>query len=286
MIHSSCLILSTYSTDLHSNIQKDIDTGVFFKFLNARDRDREWISLKYALERNIENPNDFLKNIDGEGLLFRDDVPHSFEYFIPFILEPVKGVTQVKKSSFSSPPPVKLSNEAFAILMYILQLIRDLPNERKEIIRYLRELKFDNIKSNLNQLHGLPLFILSKNGTKLFYTISQQGIDYYEHYIKQIKQLPMPFDSKQVSISTMMTNLRERLDEIDQIDREKNQQLITDILEFAGSLLTTYFQSQGMIDWRIFRIFLDLTQITGYDFTCYKKRINFLEALFSQIMLK
>ena len=73
---------------------------------------------------------------------------------------------------------------------------------------------------------------------------------------------------------------RERLEDIDQIDREKNQQLIADILEFAGSLLNTYFQSQGMIDWRIFKIFLDLTLITGYDFACYKKRIEFLEALF------
>lgn len=281
IVQSSCLILSTYSTSLHSSIQKDIDTGIYYKFLNAKDR--EWLSLKYTLERNIENPDEFLKNTDGEGLLFREDAPHSFDYFIPYVLGPIRGMARLENSHTSSSPQKNLSKEHIAMLLNLLQLIREIPYETREIVHVLKNQGFKKVESNINQLRSFKYFLISENGEKKFLTISKEGITYFDKFKNQIDQLPLPMDSRLVSFKVILTNLRERANEIEFNDLEKCQQLTTDILQFAGSLTSSYFQSQGKIDWRVFTLFLSLNEINEYDNERYLKGIDLLEHLFSKL---
>ncbi|MHA2319611.1 MAG: hypothetical protein ACXAC6_17880 [Candidatus Hodarchaeales archaeon] len=85
---TGCLTLVTYSvTKLHPDIQEMKSTGIFAKMIDPNER--EWLIRRYALNRYLEDPNNFLQGIDGEGLLFRHDMPHTVDHYVPYTLKPI-----------------------------------------------------------------------------------------------------------------------------------------------------------------------------------------------------
>ncbi len=85
---TGCLTLVTSSlARLPPDIQGMKSSVIALKLVDPLDR--EWLIQRFALKRYLDNPNDFLESLDGEGVLFRHDSPHTVDHYIPYTLAPV-----------------------------------------------------------------------------------------------------------------------------------------------------------------------------------------------------
>ncbi len=85
---TGCLTLVTSSfAKLHPDIKEMKSSVISLKMVDPQDR--KWLIERFALNRYLDNPNDFLESLDGEGLLFRHDIPHTVDHYIPYTLEPI-----------------------------------------------------------------------------------------------------------------------------------------------------------------------------------------------------
>ncbi len=283
ILQSGQLVLSTYSIrNLSFLIQKDINTGIFFKFINVEDR--EWISSRYALEQKLDDVNAFLQSIDGEGLLFREDSPHTCDHFIPFLLNPVNDLHSTEETVISTPSVVNISDDLFVLLMTVLGLIRKASLKENEVLRNLYAAGFmkNYIELNWRMLQHSPYLILSDINGNQTVTITQKGKEFHNNLEHIIYQLPPVLEYGLKDFINVLTNLKERGDTLTDDDSETCQQLVDDIHEFAGSLLNGHFQVQGKIDWKLFKNYLGLLDIQGYEEENQSHRFDLLETIFTK----
>jgi hypothetical protein len=285
--HSGCLVLATQSlTNLHPEVQKDITTGVFFRLLNAEDRD--WLSVRYALEAkltdDVPNVSAFLKSLQGEGLLFREDNIHTCDHFVPFLLDSGEPIEDSDHGSIPLPTDrVTLAEGQFTLLMTVLSHIQNQTVSEQRLIQYLQELGFTSIMTDWEHVQKLPYVNLSENGNDPLVSISNEGRAYYSQIDTLLQQLPPPIALDSSAIDSTLSNLRQRVNQSFQNDPAKNQQLKTVIGEVAGALLNEYIRIQGGIDWQLVKKYVDLLAIEGNHPNHHTQRFTSLERLYAQM---
>ncbi|MHA1227443.1 MAG: hypothetical protein ACTSPV_11925 [Candidatus Hodarchaeales archaeon] len=89
MNNSSIIIATSRPCQLTSGVRKDLDSGLFFK-LNE-EREREWLKQHFNLEKYLKKEEEkiFLNDMHDEGLLIEAGNPASIELVLSQILEPV-----------------------------------------------------------------------------------------------------------------------------------------------------------------------------------------------------
>jgi predicted transcriptional regulator len=205
-------------------VQKDISTGVFFRLLNAEDRD--WLSIRYALEAkladDVPNVSAFLKSLQREGLLFREDNIHTCDHFVPFTLDPVESIKGGEDRSPSlSSEPITVEEAQFALLMTVLSHIRNQAVTEYTMIQYLRDLGYTTIMTDWENVCKLPYVNLSKNGNDRIVSISDEGRAYYSHIDTLVQQLPPPIALDSRAIYSTLNDLRDRVNKLPQDVIEK-----------------------------------------------------------------
>ena len=285
--HSGCLVLATHSlTNLHPEVQKDISTGVFFRLLNAEDRD--WLSVRYALEAkladDVPNVSAFLKSLQREGLLFREDNIHTCDHFVPFPLDPVESIEGGEDDSTSPcSDPVTLEEAQFALLMTVLSYIQTQAVTEHTLLQYLRDLGYTTIMTDWENVCKLPFVCLSDNGDDRIVSISDEGKAYCSQIDTLIQQLPPPIALDSRAIDSTIGDLRDRVNQSFQNDPVKHHQLKTVIGEVAGGLLNEYLRTQGGIDWHLVKKYVDLLDIEGIHPDHHIQRFTLLELLYAQM---
>jgi hypothetical protein len=285
--HSGCLVLATHSiTNLHPEVQKDITTGVFFRLLNAEDRD--WLSVRYALEAKLTNdvPNvsAFLKSIQGEGLLFREDNIHTCDHFVPFTLGCVESIEDNEHRSI--PPSLNaviLEKRQFALLMTVLSHIQTQAVTEQSLLQYLQELGFSSSMTDWAFVRQLPYVNLSENGNDQLVSISDEGRAYYLQINTLLQQLPPPIALESSAIDSTLSNLRQRVNQSFQNNLVKHQQLKTVIEEVAGGLLNEYLSVQDGVDWPLVKKYEELLDIEGLHPDHHTQRFVLLELMYAQM---
>lgn len=283
IVQKGCMVLATSSiVDLHPTVKKDIRTGIFFKFMDANDR--EWIRFNYSLDQTIENVEGFLQGINEEGLLFRNDDPHSIYYFSPKILEPIQDLSMTYNRIHFPLQYQDMSNNQFALLMTSLELIRNTSLQELDLIEILHEKGFLNLVSDWKKLQSSPYIISEDNreiGSNSRISISSEGQKLFDTIHRECQRLPQPLNSAPMLDTTQrIMNLRAR--EIS--NPEECNQVISDINETAGSLLSQFFELKGSINWNFFKTYLTLLEIQGCDVNKHFQRVNILESFYTQII--
>jgi hypothetical protein len=286
ILQSGCLVLATHSvTGLHPEVQKDISTGIFFKLMDPEDRD--WLTVRYDLEAKLTDNNSsvsaFLKSLQGEGLLFREDDHNTFDHFIPFTLDPIESIDIVKDVSPPTLDILALNEEQFALLMTVLGQIQNQNVTEQAVLQYLQDLGFTNIRNDWVHFCKLPYFTLTQNGNNRVLSISVKGRAYYTHIDNIVSQLPPPISLDSLTINSTLKNLRYRAEESSQNDRVEQQRLISVIGEVAGAILNEYLRIQEIIDWRLVKRYIDLLEIEGVHPDQHIQRFELLESLFTKI---
>lgn len=284
---SGCLVLATHSvTNLHPEVQKDITTGVFFRLLNAEDRD--WLSVRYVLEEkltdDVPNVSAFLKSLQREGLLFREDNLHTCDHFVPFTLDPVESIDSGEdESSSPSSDPVTLEEDQFTLLMTVLNHIQNQAVNEYTLLQYLQDLGYTTIMTVWENVCKLPYVILSDNGDNRIVSISDEGRAYCSQINTLIHQLPPPIALDSSVIDSTLRNLRDRVNQSFQNNPVEHHQLKTVIEEVTGALLNEYLRIQGVTDWCLVKKYVDLLEIEGIHPDHHIRRFALLELLYAQI---
>ncbi len=203
--------------------------------------------------------------MNGEGLLFREDSPHTCDHFIPFLLNPVNDLQSIEEAVITTPSVVNLSDDLFVLLITVLGLIRKSPLKENEVLRNLRAAGFmkDFIESNWQMLQQSPYLVLSDIKGDQDVTITQEGKEFHNNLENIIHQLPPILEYGLKEFINVLSNLKERENTLKNDDSETCQQLVDDIHEFTGSLVNGYFQAQWRIDWKVFKNYLELLDIQG-----------------------
>ena len=284
---TGCLVLATHSlANLHPEVQKDITTGVFSKLLNAEDRD--WLSVRYALDsklaEDVPNVSAFLKSLQREGLLFREDNLHTCDHFVPFTLDPVESIEDGGDNSPSlSSSKVVLKEAQFPLLMTILSHIQTQTVSESNLLQYLQDLGFSSIMTEWENVCKLPYVSLSMNGKDQIVSISNEGRMYYSHISTLIQQLPPPIALDSRAIDSTLSDLRNRVNQSIQNNPGQHQQLRTVIEEVAGGLLNEYLSIQDGIDWHLVKKYVDLLDIEELHPDHHAQRFTLLELMYAQM---
>lgn len=288
---SGCLVLSTHSVSaLHSEVQKDISTGIFFTLLDVEDRD--WLTVKYALEAklgvDVPNVSAFLKSLQQEGLLFREDVNTTFDHFVPFTLDPVEPGAIIKDitPSSSSLDDLVLNEKQFTWLMTMLGQLQMQEVTEQAMIQYFRDIGFTNIKDDWENLCKLPYFHRTQNGNDRILSLSSEGRVYYTHIDNLIHQLPPPISLDSHAIDSTLNKLRSCVEKSSQNNTIEQHQLKTLIGEVAGAFLNEYLQMQGVVDWPLVKKYVDLLEIVEVHPNNHPLQLELLEMLYTEIDAK
>lgn len=287
ILHSGCLVLATHSvTTLHPEIQKDITTGVFFRLLNVEDRD--WLSVRYTLEAkladDVPNVSAFLKSLQGEGLLFREDNIHTCDHFVPFTLDPVESIHRGEdESPIPSLDPLSLDEVQFTLLITVLGHIQNQAVTEHTMLQYLRDLGYTIIMTDWENVCRFPYVTLSSNGNDRILSITEEGKSYYSYINTLVQQLPPPIALDSLTIDSTLKDLGDRVNQSFQNNPVEHQQLKKVIGEVAGALLNEYLRIQGITDWCLVKKYVDLLEIEGIHPNHHSQRFALLELLYAQI---
>jgi hypothetical protein len=277
-------------TILHPEMQKNISTGIFFTLLDVEDRD--WVTVRYALEAklgaDVPNVSAFLKSLQQEGLLFRDDVSTTFDHFIPFTFNPMKA-SDTEKDIFPAPPSLddlNLSEKQFTMLMTVLSQLQNQEVTETAMNQYLQGLGYIDVKDDWVHLCKLPYFKLIRNGNDQILSLSSEGQLYYNRIDSLIHQLPPPISLDSQTIDNTLHELRHLIEESSRNDAMEQHQLKKLIEEVAGAFLNEYLQIQEAVDWYLVRKYVNLLEIEGIHSHHHTKRLELLEMLYTEIQTK
>ncbi|MHA2253287.1 MAG: hypothetical protein ACXAD7_23195, partial [Candidatus Kariarchaeaceae archaeon] len=285
---SNSLVLSTQSLQaLSMNMDsfEEIKNSIYLKMVSVEDRDIVR-SLHEILPENYPR-KPFLGITDGEGLLFREDAPQNVGFhfkvdsqYIPTDLHLIEIAETKRRGSRT----LGLTPTQFEILMKVLKLVLNRPCSRDDAMQVIENYKQGEIL--LDQFQPLNLWDVQPVSGISYWTINQNGRDFYATQQSELAKLPSPFDRNEaLSVPRKLKELEDfnegNSSKSDRLETNQNVRIIVGrLLNFLKHIKVT------SIPWSRVADYYDLEIIDSLEWQDFKALFDLANELSNNIILE
>jgi hypothetical protein len=290
LARNNVLILGSQSLrNLASKLDSfdEIKNQVYLRLASPEDRDLIITQHQLSTGRNRWDSQQNFGVVEGEGLLFRNDIPPNAAYHfrlgkgheIPVDLTPINTITVKRRVSTT----LGLTPKKFHLLMKILKRIYHEPIRRDEAVKLIEE----NTKGELvlTQFASLDLYREKTEEGVSKWIMTTKGRDFYIKQLDFLTRLPTATLGHEIDdVTSTLKNLEEFTNpasDSDDTKRETSDKVKT----ILGSLLNLLYHVSPSPPWIRVAEYNEIASITGLEFPDFRILFNSAASLVNNLLL-
>ncbi|NHJ02295.1 MAG: hypothetical protein EAX86_09190 [Candidatus Heimdallarchaeota archaeon] len=268
-----------------------VRNAVYLRLVNAQDRDiiinkHELTGQDPQIQAKPYLKQQTLGIAEGEGLLFREDVPQTvgfhfkLESLLPFDPKPIPVRTTKQRGAET----LGLTPEKYELLMQLLKLMIHHPCNSDEAMALIEPTKHGEL--TLDYFTPLELYETQIDGGNNYWIITSKGREYYAKQNDFLNSLPPPLPHEKVS---HVQDELKRLEAIYDLNSPQAERLAinTKVKLLVGQLLSLYRHLRvTSTPWSRVAEYHDLITINSLDWQDFRSLFSLAYNMVTNLMLE
>ncbi|MFX0172984.1 MAG: hypothetical protein ACFE9L_13810 [Candidatus Hodarchaeota archaeon] len=273
---------------------EEIQNRIYLRFANPQDR--EIILNHHELPLDQENNSGFtpftryskqksLGIMEGEGLLFREDLPKNIGFHFkvesnfPIDLNPVI----VHDTKLRGSESLGLTPSKYKVLMKLLKLLNNQPCRREEAIELIAQTAHGEL--TLEQFKSLGLYDERLDRGVRYWIITTKGRDYYSKQYEFISKLPTPLTNNEFNMASRELKRLESFYDASS-SHTNRQETNTKTKLLLGSLLNLLIHLRTSVPWLRVAEYYDLIMIESLEWQDFRNLFDEAHSLLNNLILE